>query len=198
MTESFGTRLKGLLNENAMTQKSMAGTIGVSQGSVCGWIKGTTTAPEVATARKIADLFGVSASWLLYGEGARSLTPAFVNPIPYGRFKLALGEPQFIEEDPFELGFSSDKTSLKAICLNSSLMQPSLAEGDILLVDTSKTDIEARAPYALFIGQRFIVADVNISLTGEVVVSTTNPPESVTLKEPPVVVGKVVKRISNV
>lgn len=194
---TFGTRLKELLNESAMTQKVMAASIGVSQGSVSGWIKGTTV-PEVATGKKIANLFGVSTSWLLYGEGVRNLIPAFTNPIPFGRFKLVLGEPKFIEEEPFELGFSSDRTSLKAICLNSSLMQPSLAEGDILLIDTGKTDIESRAPYALFIGQRFIVADVNISLTGEVVVSTTNPPECVTLKEPPVVIGRIVKRISNV
>lgn len=198
MNESFNTRFRELVAKHPMTQRAIAKHVNVSQGSVSGWLRGTTLVPDAETVQKIAKLFGVSTSWLLYGEGGLTSSPVFTNCVPVGRFKILNGEAYFIEEEQQEFGFISNKDSYKAIRLNDSRMQPTLTEGDILIIDTELTDVEVRALYALFIGQRFIVANVDLSLTGEVVVSTTNPPESVALKEPPVIVGKVVKRISEV
>lgn len=51
---------------------AVAKAVGIPSGSVTAWKQGTT--PRATTVKKIADFFGVSPNYLLFGEDAKKLT----------------------------------------------------------------------------------------------------------------------------
>ncbi|MBQ0210899.1 MULTISPECIES: helix-turn-helix domain-containing protein [Providencia] len=66
---SFASRLRLALDHSGMTQTTLAGLIGVSQGTVSALVTGKSKESGIARCRKIAQILGVSADWLRYGEG---------------------------------------------------------------------------------------------------------------------------------
>lgn len=66
---SFASRLRLALDHSGMTQTTLAGLIGVSQGTVSALVTGKSKGSGIARCGKIAQILGVSADWLRYGEG---------------------------------------------------------------------------------------------------------------------------------
>jgi transcriptional regulator with XRE-family HTH domain len=65
--EVIGQRIKQALEKAGLTQRALASELGVSAGSVSGYVKGLNE-PGVAALGKIADFCGVSLNWLITGE----------------------------------------------------------------------------------------------------------------------------------
>lgn len=66
---SFASRLRLALDHSGMTQTTLAGLIGVSQGTISALVTGKSKESGIARCGKIAQILGVSADWLRYGEG---------------------------------------------------------------------------------------------------------------------------------
>ncbi|EPG2238973.1 helix-turn-helix domain-containing protein [Providencia rettgeri] len=66
---SFAARLRLALTHSGMTQTTLAGLIGVSQGTVSAMVTGKSKEAGIARCGKIAQILGISADWLRYGEG---------------------------------------------------------------------------------------------------------------------------------
>ncbi|MBN6363936.1 helix-turn-helix transcriptional regulator [Providencia rettgeri] len=66
---SFASRLRLALSHSGMTQTTLAGLIGVSQGTVSAMVTGKSKEAGIARCGKIAQILGISADWLRYGEG---------------------------------------------------------------------------------------------------------------------------------
>ena len=64
----FQRHLREALTAKQMTQAELASKIGVSKAAVSQWISGRK-APESENIQKIAEILGVRAAWLTYGEG---------------------------------------------------------------------------------------------------------------------------------
>ena len=59
----FGRRLKGLREENGISQRELADIIGISKGAVY-YYESDSRAPDIVTLEKIADYFDVSTDYL--------------------------------------------------------------------------------------------------------------------------------------
>ncbi|MGG4606785.1 helix-turn-helix domain-containing protein [Providencia sp. Me31A] len=66
---SFAARLRLALAHSGMTQTTVAGLIGVSQGTVSAMVTGKSKETGIARCGKIAQILGINADWLRYGEG---------------------------------------------------------------------------------------------------------------------------------
>ncbi|EPG3569530.1 helix-turn-helix transcriptional regulator [Providencia rettgeri] len=66
---SFASRLRLALSHSGMTQTTLAGLIGVSQGTVSAMVTGKSKEAGIARCGKIAQILGINAGWLRYGEG---------------------------------------------------------------------------------------------------------------------------------
>lgn len=66
---SFAGRLRLALAHSGMTQTTLAGLIGVSQGTISALVTGKSKESGIARCGEIAQILGVSADWLRYGEG---------------------------------------------------------------------------------------------------------------------------------
>ncbi|WP_273803599.1 helix-turn-helix domain-containing protein [Providencia rettgeri] len=66
---SFATRLRLALTHSGMTQATLAGLVGVSQGTISSLVTGKSKEAGIARCGKIAQILGINAGWLRYGEG---------------------------------------------------------------------------------------------------------------------------------
>lgn len=63
----FAERFKLLREQAGLTQTAFARAFGVAQSTVAGWESGSRE-PNIATVRRLAEYFGVTADYLLGGE----------------------------------------------------------------------------------------------------------------------------------
>jgi len=63
---SLGARLKQARERKRLTQAEVAAKIGISYGTLSGYERNYRD-PDTDTLRKLANLYGVSTDWLLYG-----------------------------------------------------------------------------------------------------------------------------------
>lgn len=117
----FSENLKYLRNSTQYTQKQLADYLGLSANTICEWEKGRSE-PSIATIRKLAAFFDVSADYLLGLEddyGARTITTPAGDSLTEKEkallraFKKLLPEMQdFIMQSAQSL---SDKASAKSL-----------------------------------------------------------------------------------
>lgn len=75
--EDFSARLASELKSSGLKQADIAARLDVSEGSVSGWIKGTSK-PYRKTVDALAALLGVRAEWLREGRTPRAATEQMV------------------------------------------------------------------------------------------------------------------------
>ncbi len=76
---SFAARLRLALAHSGMKQADLAEWIGVSQGAISSYVTGKVKEAGITRARLMAQALGVSAVWLIYGDGEMLLAPNFSN-----------------------------------------------------------------------------------------------------------------------
>lgn len=68
--KDFSDRLSSELKSAALKQATIAERLNVSEGSVSGWVKGSSK-PHRKTVIALAEVLGVRPEWLINGEGPR-------------------------------------------------------------------------------------------------------------------------------
>ena len=66
----MGERIRKCRLDKGWTQQELADMVGIAKGGrqrVCAWEKGSRS-PRRATVIKMAEIFGVTAGWLAYGD----------------------------------------------------------------------------------------------------------------------------------
>lgn len=192
MEKTFSKRLQERAGELQLSQSEIARRVGVSQPSVNAWFKGETKNVRFSYAEKLAQVLNTTPEWLMYGEETRQERTASRREIPFGRFKSALGVAHFIAEEPLNIGLTSNNESYKATRVVGKQMQPDFNNGDIVVLDTEAQEIEDGSAYGLLINDRFTLAYVSISFSGETVLSSADGTQTLTLDIEPIIVGKVI------
>jgi phage repressor protein C with HTH and peptisase S24 domain len=169
--KTLAERLKIALAQAGIKQIELARRVGVTRGAVSLWFKGTTTSLEGENLLKTAQILGVSPNWLSSGRGrmistsaaeislennpdypvvrrvkikiTESLTGFAVEPID-GDYAPIVFPRSWYEKN----GFTPD--SLIAICNPGAAMEPSLYNGDWVVVNTD--DVAPRDGTAFAIG----------------------------------------------
>lgn len=142
-------------------QASLARHCGVSAATVSDWVSGNIKEVSAENLFKIADFLGVRPRWLIFGAGPQKQTENFgVSLGEEGRFptiknakvKAVGGTNGFaietIDDDEPTLAFSEqwfinngfNHKKLYAIKVLGSSMEPSIYEGDTVVVNTEQTE----------------------------------------------------------
>lgn len=158
-----------------LTQADIARACGVSTPSVNGWVSGATKSLKPGTARLAAELFGCDQNWLAIGVGAPQWGAAGKrfsravelenNPaypaIRRVRFKLQAGVSGFavedLEDDGPPIVFRKDWFDLHryqpekmlAARVSGASMEPSLWDGDLVVINTAQTTPKDGIAFAL-------------------------------------------------
>ncbi|SBW12236.1 putative Repressor protein CI [uncultured Alphaproteobacteria bacterium] len=150
------------------------------------WNAGTT--PKAPHLVRISEAAGVSIDWLLTGRPAAAHwgmpegSPHDFVPIPWLQVPgsdtiargLAVGRLALDRNWLRRAGCPHAETVAMATAVGDS-MEPTIRDGDLLLVDTGVTDFRDDAIYLLALGATFRIKRVQRLLNGSVVVKSDNP-----------------------
>lgn len=141
----FSDRLKALRKSRKMSQGSLASELGISQQAVGKWETGRST-PDPVTLKTIADIFHVSADFLLgrAEQSDKDQTGGSAGQVQVpvlGRVKAGYGALAFQEDygtEPANIGRSTDYFYL---IVHGDSMEPRIHSGDLALVHKQQ-DVE--------------------------------------------------------
>lgn len=162
--------------------------MGVSEGTIRKWEKGLSD-PQRSYLIAIAEATGVSLEWLMTGRGPMTKEETWAPDeefvrVPLYDVKVSAGDGRLIEEEPIKtmLAFRADwlrrqglqPSHLALVYVEGDSMYPTLQEGDLLLLDTSK-----RTPvggvYVIQIEGELRAKRIQRLVDGSVRISSDNP-----------------------
>ena len=208
--EEFSDRLKKLIGDRS--RLSFARACDVSDGAVKGWLE-RGQKPSIDKALAIAKQCGVSLEWLISGDG-----PMFPDTTVCG------GSPDFTHVDHYDVRASAgggavvesenirgtiafrtdwlreeglDPKRLNVISVMGDSMEPSLADGDIILIDRRESKPRPGGIYVLNYEGNLLVKRLQPLLNGGFKIISDNPryePETVQAEqmEQVRIIGRVV------
>lgn len=174
--------------------------VGRSTDAVGNWVSGKTV-PAFDVLARMAHVKKVSLEWLASGKGAMLVgelvpagTVADFSYIPRYAVRAGAGSGQLVESENL-LGFLAfrtdwirtrlrrNPTNLAVLEAYGDSMHPTIADGDIMLVDLSEERVRGPAIYVILAGNEAIVKRIELTLEGWLVVKSDNPAyETRTLK----------------
>lgn len=189
-TDSASERLRTAVR-NAGGNQHVSNVSGVPLGTLNTYIAGREM--RASTAAKIAAACGVSLDWLVSGGDA---TTAFANADePSGSpnvdflnydLQLSAGSGVYPNREPIKKTVSIPRDILpkdvlgheKYVCaltVKGDSMQPSLDDGDLVLIRTDVESIKSGAIYAIRIDNSLLVKRLRLKANGNVEVVSDNP-----------------------
>lgn len=193
-SETFGTRLRFLWKRSNLTADQLREALGVSLTTFNAWIAGRSS-PGLENLVRIEGVTGFSVEWLATGRPPMILGTAIVAGsglaegfvfVPRYDVRAGAGTGQPVESEQLKgfLAFREDwvRSRLRRNPANlvvfeayGDSMQPTIADGDIMLVDTSEERVRGPAIYVVLAGNEAIVKRVELKIDGSLVVMSDNP-----------------------
>jgi hypothetical protein len=170
---------------------------GIAKTTLYGWIKGPGE-PRASDLRIIVDCLGVSLDWLVLGEGGASRAGAS----PGGSRQGAIGErvsiPRYAVqasagsgavvlsqeiEDYFSVApawlsrYIANPAKAGIIEARGDSMEPTIADGDILLIDFSVTPsmVNDGGVFVISVDGALLVKRLQVTVDGHVLIRSDNP-----------------------
>jgi phage repressor protein C with HTH and peptisase S24 domain len=208
---SFADRLLEAVGDesiHAFSKKS-----GISDSSLRGYLKGAMPGADIAL--KIAEVAKVDLKWLIAGTGSKEIKPpkdAFeggaldsrgriVNEIAFiprldVQASAGMGSLVVSEDTVDILAFNRNwlrERSINAVAarvldVKGDSMEPTIRDGDILVVDTSITQVRDNAIYVIIYAGNVLVKRVHLKRDGSLTLISDNeryPREDVPIAEVP-------------
>lgn len=207
----FGERLLDAIGSESV--HAFSKRAGVSDSTLRGYLKGNM--PAADTALTIADTAGVNLEWLISGRGPKIATQpeiaiegrsidlrgrtvsdfAFVQRLDV-RASAGSGAVAIHEDTVELLAFQNNwlksrhikPESARVLTAKGDSMEPTIRDGDILLVDTSINSVRDNAIYIVVYNGNVLVKRVNLKRDGSLVLISDNDrhaAETVPLDEVP-------------
>lgn len=187
---TLADRMKLALSNAHISQSDLARRIGISPASVNNWVTGATKSLKAETASKAAASLNVSTQWLISGVGEmtgnQQQDPRNRDYVALRKFDVAASCGPGAFEDPasqieelvvsrewFAENISPVRTSgYDLITARGDSMEPTFANGDMLVIDTLDKDMKARDGCYVFFYDGFLYAKrVQITPNGFLIIS---------------------------
>lgn len=181
---SVGERIREL--REGWQQAELAGKLGIHKNTLNNYERGERF-PDYNTLLKILDLFpDTRPGWLLTGEGSKKKTePVKEGFVVFPELKVAAQKRQIeggqivdfisFKEEWVRNYLRIPQNDLALLTVKGDTMNPTLADGDIVLVDLRASRIEDSAIYILEAEDAYLVKRIQRKLDGSIVIKSDNP-----------------------
>lgn len=185
-------RLRGLMERDGISAYGVGKKIGVSHVAVYKWLKGDVL-PTVEKIEALADLFHVTPAYLQFGElgveGRQVLTiDESTVSIPVLDVSASCGGENGLSPDVTlvkmlrvsqewlsgRMPHWANKSSLHIITANGDSMEPTISNGDFVIIDSSKRQISTDAVYALYYAGTVFLKRVQVHPDGTLLLISDN------------------------
>lgn len=183
---SVGERIRELRGE--MQQAELADQLGIHKNTMANYERGERF-PDVNILLKILEVFpDTSPAWLLTGEGAKNKSePVREGFVMFPRYELQVGagpgrpieSEQIVDFVSFKEEWVKNflrvpRKDLALLTVRGDSMNPTLSDGDMILVDLRGARIEDSAVYVLEFEDALLVKRIQRKLDGSVVIKSDN------------------------
>jgi len=131
-------RLRTLRRERALTQKGLAERLGITQQAIAKW-EGGRAVPEPATIVRLADLFEVSADYLLGVSNTVQPAGQYSGVQVMGSVRAGYGALPFEEPLGVEPAAVKEPDAYRYLMVRGDSMEPLIRAGDLALVRLQPT-----------------------------------------------------------
>ena len=217
---TLAERVRYALEDRGITQTQLARMTGFSPASVNNWLSGETKSLKAETANKIAQALRVNAVWLITGVG--EIHPHKHDAIDQDgtvvlkRFDVAAScgygafpsesesqvEELVVSEGWFRENISSAiRPGYQLITARGDSMEPTFADGDILVIDTLEKNMDRRdGCWCFFYEGQLYAKRIQIMPSGLMAISDNHLyqpfPIPSNSPNPPIVFGRIVKSLN--
>lgn len=163
--ESMAQRIQALIRQSGLSQRALAARMGVSSSSLSQWAAGRFRPSDEAIAA-LCEFFSVTPAWLLYGDGnapeGQSIVMSDTVAIPQLDVSGSCGFGDAVDEFVslvrmirVSLSFlriycpGANNHSLHIITCRGDSMEPTLSDGDTVIVDVSQKNPTTDGVYAV-------------------------------------------------
>ena len=177
----FAERLTALAKQKGGTA-ALAQSAGISKRTLEKWLSGETQ-PKADALKKIAKETGVDLNWLITGEGSpeggsSSTDLVFVPQLPV-RASAGAGAVVEQEQPAAMLAFSRrwlrehgvSPSHASVITVWGDSMEPTLRDGDLVLVDTGQNEPHREGIYVLRMGEDLLIKRLAFGLDHITIIS---------------------------
>lgn len=183
---SVGERIRELRKE--MQQSDLAGKLGIHKNTMTNYERGDRF-PDVNILLKLLKVFpDTNPAWLLTGEGSQNKSePVQGGFVMFPRYELQVGDglERHIESEQIvdSISFKEDwvqnflrvpRENLALMTVKGDSMNPTLSDGDMVLVDLRGARIEDSAIYVLEFEEALMVKRIQRKLDGSVIIKSDN------------------------
>ncbi len=187
--DAFAERIKVLINE-AGSIRSLAKLCGASESIIRKWAKGESD-PSRLHLVGLSISTGVSLQWLATGEGPmrpgekQGETDDEFALVPLYDVEVSAGHGAQIDQEQVkaQIAFRRDWlaqngfnfNSLVSLTARGDSMEPTLKDGDLLLVDTSQKDVVEDGIYVLRLNNHLLAKRLQRLTDGTIIIKSDNP-----------------------
>ncbi|MDP2346739.1 MAG: S24 family peptidase [Gammaproteobacteria bacterium] len=197
--KTWNDRLAATLKELGYKQTRLARELGVKSPSITEWLQGTTQKLSAEHAEKICSLLGIRLKWLLYGtlprwanEGGSSevqdgsASDGLIS-IPQINVSLSQGDgaaansyTEIVNTVQVQKRWLADNfmvtapANLRLVTGRGDSMSPTIADGDVVLIDTGVTELTMDAIFAFARGDDLFLKRIHRLLDGSIMVVSDN------------------------
>jgi phage repressor protein C with HTH and peptisase S24 domain len=183
---SIGDRIRELRGE--MQQSELADKMGVHKNTMANYERGDRF-PDVNILLKILEVFpDTNPAWLLTGEGSKNRSePVQGGFVMFPRYEIEVGagpgrnvqSEQVVDFVSFKEEWVQNflrvpRKDLALLSVKGDSMNPTLNDGDMILVDLRSERIEDSAIYVLEFDDALLVKRIQRKLDGSVVIKSDN------------------------
>lgn len=189
---NFRERLALALTKKGMSQVDLANATGVPYPTVAAWGNGRTTSIRGSSrAAKVADVLGVSLTWLNDGEGemtSKAEAMPAVSSIPIYNVEFGCGDaeqptyeeiadmPPCVVPTSWLVDAGAAPNNCKAVMATGNSMEPRINKGDIVILDTTpKNDLVDGKMYAFAYGHSLRIKMLARTMNGGLRITSYNP-----------------------
>lgn len=165
LNKQFGERLRGKIEEHWPSQRQLALNLGIPANSLSNYLNGRI--PDLDLVVRLAEALKVTPAWLLFGDHAGKAVEDY-SYIPLYDIRGAAGHGALPETEEIKdfLAFKQDwirsvlrvsPQDLKLIYVDGDSMEPTLHNGDIILVNVGNNAVVRDGVYVVRIGEAILV-----------------------------------------
>lgn len=193
--ETLAQRIHGLIKASGMSQRALAARMGINNASLSQWASGKNRPSDEALAT-LCEFFSVTPAWLLYGDGnapeGQSIVAGDTVAIPQLDVTGSCGFGDAAREVislirlirvslPFVRLYCPDANmrSLHIISVRGDSMEPTLSNGDTVIVDASQKRPTADGVYAVVLNGQIFVKRIQFLKNGYRLISDNKHYEAI-------------------
>lgn len=145
--DSLGGRIASELKRSGLSMRELARRIDIAQPSISKWCANQAI-PRVIYLERMAEVFGVSAHWLTYGEHASGRDEIVIRPKPERNDAFGLS----LTADSAKATFNADPNDLMLFTQETDDMSPTIKGGNVVVIDQSVTSVVGSGIYLIQVG----------------------------------------------